>query len=200
MKTLVLASAVAVLVLTGCGTAPQNNSAASPSAAPATATSAPPAAATAAAPSAQPVPVPAVSAKKVVLNMTGTKTSVDSKDWASFKEEWRATFADHAKDAGITFAMQDGEPRAVGEPGTLLTVYVNDYRQVGIGARIMFGIMTGNAYIDAKVSFSDLNTGRRFGDQAYNTTSTAWAGVFAKMTPQQVDAIGSGVFGELKTR
>ncbi|MDP2367019.1 hypothetical protein [Rhodoferax sp.] len=56
------------------------------------------------------------------------------------------------------------------------------------------------ASLDANVSFSDLNTGQRFGDQAYNTMSSAWSGVFAKMTPQQVDAIGSGVFGEIKTR
>ena len=203
MKSFFLGSVVTVLMLvTGCGTAPQNNSKDYASAAPTAAPATPNAAVATAVPSAQAqaVRVPAESAKKVVLNMTGAKASLDAKDWASFKEEWRATFADHAKDAGIAFAMQDGEPRAVGEPGTLLTVYVNDYRQVGIGARIMFGIMTGNAFIDAKVSFSDLNTGQRFEDQAYNTTSTAWAGVFAKMTPQQVDAIGSGVFGEIKTR
>ena len=191
MKTFVLASAVAVLLLSACGTAPRNDTAASASAA-----AAPASTATAPVPATQPVGVPAESAKKVVLNTTGAKASLDSKDWASFKEEWRATFSEHARDAGIAFAMQDGEPRAVGEPGTLLTVYVNDYRQVGIGARIM----TGNAFIDAKVSFSDLQTGQRFGDQAYNTTSSAWSGIFAKMTPQQVDPIGSGVFGEIKAR
>ena len=68
---------------------------------------------------------------------------------------------------------------------------------VGIGARVFFGVMTGNAYIDAKASYTDLNDGKAFGERAYNTTSSAWGGVFSRMTPQQVDAIASKVFGEL---
>jgi len=60
--------------------------------------------------------------------------------------------------------------------------------------------MTGNAFIDSKVQFADLNNGQVFGAQTYNTTSSAWSGVFGKMTPQQVDAIAAEVFGEFKTR
>jgi len=36
------------------------------------------------------------------------------------------------------------------------------------------------------------------GERAYNTTSSAWGGVFAKMTPQQVEAIASKVLGEIR--
>ena len=188
-------------LLTGCASTSQNKpveSTPSTSAATPAATSAP--AANAAAVAMQPVRVPAASTKKVVLHMTGAKASVDARDWSGFKDEWRATFADHAKAAGINFVMQDGDAMPPKEDGTLLSVHVNDYRQVGIGARIFLGIMSGNAFIDAKVAFSDLKTGQRFGEQAYNTTSSAWHGVFAKMTPQQVDAIASGVFGEIKVR
>jgi hypothetical protein len=135
-----------------------------------------------------------------MLNMTGPKTVTEAKDWVSFKEEWRATFADHAKERGIAFEMQEGDAKPLGEPGTLLNVYINDYRQVGIGACIFLGIMTGNAYIDAKVGFADLSVGSRFGEQAYNTSSSAWAGVFGKMTPQQVDAIATEIFGSIKPR
>jgi uncharacterized lipoprotein YmbA len=194
MKSFALVWLVAVSVLAGCGTTAQKSS--TPSTAPAAA----PAPAEAPAQPLQPVRVPSESAKKLVLNITGPKTSVEAKDWASFKEEWRATFADHAKQAGITFAMQDGEARAGGDAGTLVTVYVNDYRQVGIGARIFFGVMTGNAYIDAKVAFADLSNGKPFGEQAYNTSSSAWSGVFGTMTPHQVDAIATGVFRELTAR
>jgi hypothetical protein len=150
--------------------------------------------------SAQSVRIPAESAKKVVLIMTGAKAAVDAADWAGFKEEWRATFAEHAKLTGIAFAMQEEKSRTPPEDGTALTVYVNDYRKVGIGARVFFGAMTGNAYINAKVTFSDLKTGQRFGEQSHNTSSTAWAGVFAKMTPQQIDAIATEVFREIKSR
>jgi hypothetical protein len=147
---------------------------------------------------AQPVTVPAASAKRVVLAMSGPKNVTEARDWASFKDEWSATFADHAKEAGIAFSMQVDGARPVPADGTLLSVFVNDYRMVGIGSRIFFGAMTGNAYIDAKVQFSNLNTGEAFGTQTYNTTSSAWQGVFGKMTPQQVDAIAAEVFSEIK--
>jgi hypothetical protein len=45
--------------------------------------------------------------------------------------------------------MLEGDARQNPETCTLFTAYVNDYRQVGIGARIFFGVMTGNGYIDA---------------------------------------------------
>ncbi|RYG11814.1 MAG: hypothetical protein EON92_09720 [Burkholderiales bacterium] len=142
--------------------------------------------------------MPAASAKTLALNMSGPKAVTEAKDWAAFKEEWRATFAEHAKQQGIAFSMQDGAARPAGNAGTLLAVHVNDYRMVGIGARIFFGVMTGNAYIDAKAVYQDLQTGAPFGDQVYNTSSNAWHGVFAKMTPQQVDAIAADVMGQLK--
>ena len=195
MKRMAWMGIVAGSLVAGCSTTPQQSSNASPASAAPAKSAAAPAPATA-----QAVPVPAASAKKVVLNISGAKGSVEAKDWASFKEEWRATFAEHAKDAGITFAMQDGAARPAGEAGTLLSVYVNDYRQVGIGARIFLGVMTGNAYVDAKVGFVDLANGQRFGEQTYNTSSSAWGGVFAKMTPQQVDAIAGGVFRDIKAR
>lgn len=197
MTRFVSATLVAsVVLLAACGSTQKSSTAASSTASPvAEKTAAEPAVA-----QAQVVRVPVASSKKVVLNMTGPKTVTEAKDWGSFKEEWRATFADHAKEKGIVFAMQDGEARPLGEAGTLLNVYVNDYRQVGIGARIFLGIMTGNAYIDAKVGFVDLGAGGRFGEQAYNTTSSAWAGVFGKMTPQQVDAIATEIFGSIKPR
>ena len=176
-----------VILLAACGSTQKTNTVA-------------PAAAAAAAAQTRAVRVPAASGGKLVLNMTGPKMVTDAKDWASFKEEWRATFAEHAKAQGVAFSIQDGEARALGEPGTLLNVYVNDYHQVGIGARIFFGVMTGNAYIDAKVAFTDLNGGQLFGDQAYNTSSSAWAGVFGKMTPQQVDTIATEIFSALKPR
>jgi hypothetical protein len=146
-----------------------------------------------------PLTMPSGSAKRLVLNMTGPAAVTQAKDWSAFQEEWRATFADHAKAAGVSFDVQKGDAHSSSEAGTLLQVYVNDYRMVGIGSRIFFGVMTGNAYIDAKASYSNLNDGTAFGERVYNTTSSAWGGVFAKMTPQQVDAIASKVFAELGT-
>jgi hypothetical protein len=157
-------------------------------------------ASTAAAPVAapeSPLSAPPASAKRLVLNMSGPATVTQAKDWPTFQKEWRDTFADHAKQAGVAFEVQQGDAHPTGDTGTLLRVYVNDYRMVGIGSRIFFGVMTGNAYIDAKASFTDLNDDKAFGERVYNTSSSAWGGVFAKMTPQQVDAVATKIFGEL---
>lgn len=187
MRQIVLPIAVAAAVLVaGCAT----NTPAGSSGAATTAQAAPRIA--------TPVTVPAASARKVVMSMTGSKQVVEAKDWADFKREWRETFADHAKAAGIDFVFVDGDVRPEPRDGTMLLVNVADYRMVGIGARIMFGIMTGNAYIDAKVSFANLRDGAAFGEQQYNTASSAASGIFAKMTPQQVDAIGTEVFRDLQ--
>ncbi len=130
--------------------------------------------------------------------MTGSKAATEAKDWGAFKEEWRSTFSDYAKESGIAFSVADRTPTLGGEAGTVLSVYVTDYRMVGIGARIWLGVMTGNAYIDAKVDYRNLRTGQSFGAQDYNTSSSAWSGIFGKMTPQQVDSIGKQVFSGFK--
>ncbi len=132
------------------------------------------------------------------MTMTGSKQVVEAKDWADFKREWRETFSEHAKAAGIDFSFVEGELQPQGQDGTMLLVNVADYRLVGIGARIMFGIMTGNAYIDAKIRFVSLRDGVAFGEQQFNTSSSAASGIFAKVTPQQVDLIATEVFRDLK--
>jgi hypothetical protein len=130
--------------------------------------------------------------------MTGPKNVVESKDWPEMKREWRETLAEHAKGAGVTYTFADTAPTSSAEEGTLLLVTVADYRIVGIGMRIMFGIMTGNAFIDAQVVYTNLRDGSKFGEQQYNTSSSAWGGIFAKVTPQQVDQIATSIFAQLK--
>lgn len=193
MRQLALALTLSsALLMAGCATKPAATSGSG--SAPATTT----AAADSAPRVSTPVAIPAASARKVVLTMTGAKQAVEAKDWADFKKEWRDTFGEHAKAAGIAFSFVEGEVAPRAEDGTIVRVDVADYRIVGIGMRIMFGIMTGNAYIDAKVKYLNLRDGAVFGEQQFNTTSSAGAGIFAKVTPQQVDLIGSEVFRDLK--
>lgn len=188
LRPALMVSVAAALALAGCASSPRDTSGTAP----------PQAAPAAEARLAPAVAVPAASARNVVLALTGSPEIVASKDWADFKREWRETFAEHAKQTGITFSFADAVPQASTQDGTLLLVEVADYRMVGIGARIMFGIMTGNAFIDAKVRYLDLRDGTAFGEQQYKTTSSAGAGIFAKVTPQQVDAIATNVFLDLK--
>ena len=121
------------IALTGCAASGAKHEALPPAA------SADAAAAPTAAPQ-PPLTTPPASAKRLVLNMSGPVAVTQLKDWPAFQEEWRATFSDHAKEAGVAFDVQKGEPRSTGETGTLLQVYVNDYRMVGIGARVFLAL------------------------------------------------------------
>lgn len=146
---------------------------------------------------AAPVAIPPASRRRVVLALTGPAAVVQSKDWDEFRREWRETFADHAREAGIEYSFSDAVPRPTGQDGTILLVDIDDYRIVGVGSRIFFGAMTSNAFISARVKFSSLRDGVPFGEQQYSTTSSAWSGIFAKVTPQQVDSIATSVFRDL---
>lgn len=146
------------------------------------------------------VRVPAESGRRIVLQVTADPEIERSKDWEQFKGEWRAAFKAETGTAGIAFAVYEGDDRPPAAAGTLLSVFVNDYRYLSPGARYGFGVMTGNAYIDARIGFSDLQTGQRFGEQRINTTSTAWEGIFSAMTEKQVQAIAKEVVADVKPR
>jgi hypothetical protein len=151
-------------------------------------------------PGAQPVRVPAESAKNLMLNIGGSPTAAKSADWAAFRGEWRNAVAAEASAAAIPFNMQDGDPKPTGQTGTLVSVYVNDYHYVSSGARFGLGIMTGNAYVDAKIRFLDLKTGQPFGEQVINTSSSAWQGIFSAMTDKQLQAIAKEIVNDIKPR
>ncbi|MBL8447739.1 MAG: hypothetical protein JNJ44_10050 [Zoogloeaceae bacterium] len=138
------------------------------------------------------------SASKLVLNVGGSPTSIGSQDWAGFKAEWKDNFQEQAATANVPFEMQEGPPRSTNENGTLLYVYVNDYRFIRPGTRYLTGVLSGNAFIDSKFTFTDLKTGSLLGSQTANTSSSAWEGVFSPMTNKQVEAIAIDVFKQIK--
>jgi hypothetical protein len=194
MRILKLSTLVVCLILGGCAATIQNGSS-TPTATTGAANATPE-------PATLGVRIPEASATRLVLNVSGSKLSAESNDWVAFKEEWRAIFLKQFTAAGIAFEWQEGDARPLGQAGTLLSVKVNDYRRVGVGTRIMFGIWTGNAFIDAKLRFSDLKDGVLFGEHAYNSpSSSAWQhGIFADMTHNQIYAIADEVIREMKSR
>lgn len=139
----------------------------------------------------------APSGKAIVLNMTGSKDSTTAKDWTDFKGLWRDACAREATAVSAAFLMQEGEAQSTGAAGTLVVVDVIDYRYISTGARIAFGVMTGNAYINAKVTFRDLASGAVRTTKSYDTTSTAWQGIFSGMTAKQVQAMCHEIVGEI---
>ena len=149
--------------------------------------------------SGQPAPtvVGAEAGKSVVLNMTGSTVATTAKDWNDFKGLWRDACTQEFTAVGAVFSMQDGEPKPTGDTGTLVVVNIVDYRYVSTAARMMFGIMTGNAFINAQVTFRDLKSGDVRATKTYDTTSTAWQGIFSGMTTKQVRAMCHEIVGEI---
>ena len=143
-----------------------------------------------------PVSVGAAAGKSIVLNMTGSTVATTAEDWNDFKGLWREACRKDAAAAGAVFSMQEGEPKPTGDSGTLVVVDVADYRYISTGARIMLGVMTGNAYINARVTFRDLKSGDVRTSATYDTKSSAWGGVFAAMTTKQVSAMCHEIVGE----
>ncbi len=145
-----------------------------------------------------PVPVGTKApGKHVVLDLTGSDVTTSAKDWTDFKGIWNDECSDEFHEAEAQFSMQDGATQLAGSEGTLLVVNVIDYRYVSIGARVAFGIMTGNAFINAQVGFRDLKTGETWATKTYDTKSSAWNGVFAAMTTKQVRAMCHEMLGEV---
>ncbi len=160
-----------------------------------------PASSTAAAPAQQQpsMKIPAEAGKRLVLNMQlDPKLAATDTGWAGFKKEWIDITKEQATGKGMSFATQDSEAKGTGEQGTLVVVRIKDYRYVTVGQRLAFGVFSGNAYIDSKVEFRDLATGKLYGERAYNTSSSAWGGVFSAMTPKQIYALADEIIGEIK--
>lgn len=143
--------------------------------------------------------IAADSSRLIVMNVTGSETSVTAGDWEQFKGEWRGAMQKAAAESGVHYSPEETGSKSASDAGTLVVVYVNDYRYVSPGARYGLGVMTGNAYIESKVTFSDLKTGAALGARSYNTSSTAWQGVFSAMTEKQVQAICKEIVAQVRS-
>lgn len=146
---------------------------------------------------AAPVGTTTGAGKALVLDVTGSAVSTSAKDWNDFRALWPEACSQEATAVGAAFSLPDAVGSSTKSDGTLVVVDVEDYRYVSTGARIAFGVMTGNAFINAKVTFRDLKSGEVRATKSYDTTSTAWQGVFSGMTTKQVRAMCHEIVGEV---
>jgi len=140
------------------------------------------------------------AAKRVTLDVRGSKELVASKDWEQFRIERRVGMTEATATAGLTLAPAETAVASASAPSTLVTVNINDYRYITRGARVAAGIMTGNAYIDADISFSELPGETPVGTRKYATTSSAMQGVFAPMTENQIRSISDEIVKDIARR
>ena len=137
----------------------------------------------------KPIAVGAAATKKVVLGIDGSPVATGADSWPKMKEAFHEGCQEEAKSAGLQLDFQEGAASPVGEPGTLLALYVNDFRYISTGMRLGIGIMSGNAFIYANTKFLDLQTGAVWGERPYTTESSAMEGIGSAMTAKQAQAI-----------
>jgi hypothetical protein len=138
--------------------------------------------------------------QRLVVVVHGSAVAAQSKDWEGFRTEWRNAFAAAAAAAGMTMHFVDKTADAPADPAVLAVVTINDYRYVTQGARFAVGIMTGNAFVDADVAFSELPAKTALGTRKYNTTSSAGQGIFSPMTEKQIQAISDEIVKSIRSR
>ena len=57
--------------------------------------------------------------------------------------------------------------------------------------------MAGNAYMDLEVQYVELPSNKPFGAKKFNTSSSAWEGIFSAVTPKQVQAVSDMIVKEV---
>ncbi len=143
---------------------------------------------------------PSVPTTRVAVLIQGAPNIQASKDWHTFRAEWRTAFEASAASAGLAFAYFEDEPPTQPAGTTLVRINVKDYRYLTSGARYGFGILTGNAFIEASAEFVELPLKRRLGTGQYATSSTAWQGIFSAMTDKQVAALSNEMVQDIRRR
>ncbi|SPB14468.1 hypothetical protein NOV72_01710 [Caballeronia novacaledonica] len=144
--------------------------------------------------------VPAASTHTIVLRMSGSTVATSASDWPRVQTEWREAMEGASKDASSAFVDETVKRTSRSGAGTVVDVYVEDFHFVAPGARYTLGIMTGNAFIQARVAFRDLQSGRVFGERSYNTSSSAWQGIFAPTSDKQARAIAADIVKQIDPR
>ena len=137
------------------------------------------------------------AASKLILVVRGSTIASASEDWEPLRVEWRAAMQAATAEKGVDFAYQENANAPVQGAGTLVIVKVKDYRYLSAGARFGLGIMTGNAFMDADATFLELPSRKRLGTRQYNTSSSAWQGVFSAMTSKQLRSISDEIVMEV---
>jgi hypothetical protein len=144
--------------------------------------------------------VPPAAAKKVVFSVVGSSEMMAANGWGELVQEWQNCMAWAADNAKIAHSFQAGSARPPAEPATWVQIKVNDFRFVSTAKRWGMGVFTGNAFIDADVSFTDLQADRELGVRKYASSSSFLHGVFAAMTERQLEAISTEIVKEVAGR
>lgn len=135
----------------------------------------------------------------VVLNITGSKVATEMKDWPGYKSLWHKEMKQKVIAAGRQLTIKEGDMIIPKEPGMLVEISINDYSWVSVSTRFTTGVSTDDAWVDVKIRFIDLQSGKQMGELSYDRSSSRQlGGEFVIMTERQVAKICKEIVAEIQ--
>lgn len=145
---------------------------------------------------AEPLAIPLESRSTVAVQFSGSGKVLANPQWGRLTASWRGALQREASNVGYRLSAPRGDYSSPA-PATLLRIEVSNFRYLTSDMRFSFGVMTGNAWVDAKVEYIDAETGALYGSRTYNTSSSAWEGVLSAMTDEQLAALSREIISEI---
>lgn len=125
----------------------------------------------------------------LVAVVSGSPAARASSDWPSFIAEWQDSLAASADTAKMPFFFAQDEASIPAKASILVRLTVHDFRYVSTAKRYVLGVIAGNAYMDVDAHYIELPGNKPFGSKKFNTSSSAWEGIFSAVTPKQVRTV-----------
>jgi hypothetical protein len=144
--------------------------------------------------------VPSASSRKVVLMVMGKPEWEADEAYGLLVQEWQTAMNAAATDAKMSYAYFAPGAKPAPEAATLVKVKVNEFKFASATKRWTLEGLGSKAFIDADVSFNDMQSGRELGTRKYSSSAGALQGVFSAMTEGQLQAIATAIVKEVTQR
>ena len=134
--------------------------------------------------------------RNVLVSLKGSEQAESYESWQDLRHSLRSNLDDQAFHS-LYRMTHVADRRVIPTPGVLVSVDVVDFRYLSQLSRSFLGPATGNAWVDAKVAYYDLQSGELLGSRTYRTTSSGWGTFFSNMTERQVQAVSAKIIDEI---
>lgn len=132
----------------------------------------------------------------LVAVISGSEEIQANSDWSDFLEQWQSSMNESAENSKMAFVLVKDEFSVPANAEVLVRLTVNDFKYVSTTKRILLGVIAGNAYMDVDAQYLALPSKKVFGSKKFNTSSSAWEGIFSAVTPKQIQAVSDIIVKE----
>lgn len=135
--------------------------------------------------------------RNILVSLDASQQAKDDEGWQSLRSALHSNLDRKAFESLYSLTFVPGRPR-MAAPGVLVDIDVTTFRYRSQWPRRLVGPATGEAWVDARVAYYDLQTGRLLASRTYRTGSEAWGAFFSSMSERQVDALTAQIIDEIR--